>query len=61
MNIDPDKAARIAVALDAIADNPRKPQLLREAAHEAIGKLRAKKFAIDRSLAPLNAERCGSV
>lgn len=45
MNIDPDKAARIAVALDAIADNPRKPQLLREAAHEAIGKLRAKKSA----------------
>ena len=43
MNIDPDKAARIAVALDAIADNPRKPQLLREAAHEALAKLRKTK------------------
>lgn len=56
MNIDSDKARRLVGELAAIADNPRKPKLLREAAHEALAKLRAVKFP-----ASLNAGRRGGV
>ena len=40
MNIDPDNAARIVSDLERIADNPRKSAILREAAREALAKLR---------------------
>jgi hypothetical protein len=40
LNIDPDNAARIVSDLERIADNPRKSAILREAAHEALAKLR---------------------
>lgn len=56
MNIDSDKARRLVGELAAIADNPRKPKLLREAAHEALAKLRTIKLP-----APLNTGRRGGV
>ena len=43
MNIDPDNAARIVSALERIADNPRTSAILREAAREALAKLRKTK------------------
>jgi hypothetical protein len=56
LNIDPDKAQRLSQEFAALASNPRKPKLLREAAHEALAKLRTIKFP-----APLNTGRRGGV